>query len=150
MKTQLTSLALAGCVLAAALVFAFNLRANEPAVARVAEHANGLLIERGRYLVDHVGLCADCHTPRGEKGELLSALWLQGAPIGFAPKFPMPWAEAAPPIAGLPSMNDEQALVVLTTGVRPDGSNPRPPMPPYRFSESDARAVIAYLRTLDR
>ncbi|MBI5424207.1 MAG: c-type cytochrome [Opitutae bacterium] len=36
------------------------------------------------------------------------------------------------------------------TGVKPDGSMPRPPMPQFRLSEEDARAVVAYLRALKK
>ena len=106
------------------------------------------LLERGRYLVENVGLCADCHTPRTEKGEFDRARWLLGAALPFAPTVPMPWAPAAPPIAGLPSMDDAQALAFLQTGKRADGSAPRPPMPEFRFDANDASAVIAYLRSL--
>jgi hypothetical protein len=28
-------------------------------------------LERGKYLVDQVAMCEDCHTPRNEKGELI-------------------------------------------------------------------------------
>lgn len=106
------------------------------------------LIARGRYLVEGVGLCADCHTPRNEKGEFVLAHWLRGAPIGFTPSVPMPWAPAAPPIAGLPSMSAEDAVKFLMEGKRPDGTMPRPPMPPYRLSAADARAMVAYLKSL--
>lgn len=105
-------------------------------------------IERGRYLVENVGLCADCHSPRNEKGEFAMDLWLKGAALPFQPTVEMPWSPVAPPIAGLPSMNDAEAVHFLTTGERPDGSRPRPPMPPYRFSQADAVAVTAYLRSL--
>jgi mono/diheme cytochrome c family protein len=101
---------------------------------------------RGRYLVEQVGLCIDCHCPRDEKGEPLPEKWLQGAPIPFNPTIPMPWAAAAPPIAGLPQMSDEQAVHFLQTGELPGGRRPRPPMPPYRMSEQDAKDVVAYLR----
>ncbi len=63
-------------------------------------------LERGRYLVEQVALCGDCHTPHNEKGEPIREKLLQGAPPG------------------------------------------RPPMPQYRFSEEDATAVVAYLRSL--
>jgi hypothetical protein len=36
----------------------------------------------------------------------------------------------------------------LTTGHDVDGMLARPPMPPYRLREDDARAVTAYLRSL--
>jgi mono/diheme cytochrome c family protein len=107
------------------------------------------VLARGRYLVERVGMCADCHSVRNEKGQFVAELWLQGAPLGFAPTVPMPaWASAAPAIAGLPTMTDEQALAFFTSGARPDGSHSRPPMPEYRFERADAEAVVAYLRSL--
>ena len=48
-------------------------------------------------------MCNDCHTPRDEKGQLILAKALQGAPLGVQPIHPMPWADTAPPIAGLPA-----------------------------------------------
>lgn len=107
------------------------------------------LINRGRYLVENIGLCSDCHSPRNERGEFVRERWLQGAPLPFQPLVPMPWAPAAPAIAGLHQMTEQQAMTFLTTGVRPDGSLPRPPMPAFRFAEPDARAVVAYLKSLD-
>ena len=106
--------------------------------------------DRGRYLVEQVGLCKDCHSPRNERGEFLVDRWLQGSMIPFKPTIPMPWAEVSIPIAGLPTLPDDaQAMTFLTTGVLPGGRLPRPPMPPYRFSPEDARDVIAYLRHPD-
>lgn len=103
-------------------------------------------LERGRYLVEHVGLCSDCHSPRDEKGQFVADRWLKGSAIPFQPTVPMPWAPASPQIAGLPSLTDEQAVHFLCTGELPGGRLPRPPMPPYRFSAEDARSVVAYLR----
>lgn len=37
-------------------------------------------IERGRYLVEALGHCAECHTPRNQFGGLDKTRWLQGAP----------------------------------------------------------------------
>lgn len=36
-------------------------------------------VERGRYLVEALGHCAECHTPRGALGGLDTARWLAGA-----------------------------------------------------------------------
>lgn len=105
-------------------------------------------IERGRHLVQDVALCADCHAPRLPTGEFDRARWLQGAPIGFKPTMEMPWTLAAPPLAGLANYTDEQVRRVLTTGVRPDGSAPLPPMPAFHLQAEEADAVIAYLRSL--
>lgn len=106
------------------------------------------LVERGRYLVSGVGLCADCHTPRDAQGRFQTSFWLMGSALGIQPKAEMPWSPVAPPIAGLPSMTREEAVTFLMQGTRPDGSRPRPPMPEYRLNAEDARAVVAYLKSL--
>lgn len=101
---------------------------------------------RGRYLVERVGMCQDCHSPRDETGAYVAERWLTGAPLPFTPTVPMPWAPASKPIAGLPTLDDDQALTFLTRGVLPSGRPALPPMPEYRFSPEDARDIIAYLR----
>lgn len=74
---------------------------------------------------------------------------LEGAPIGFKPLGQVPvWADKAPPIAGLPGWDEAAAFKFFTTGIGPNGTPARPPMPPYRFSRQDAEAVIAYLRAI--
>jgi cytochrome c553 len=96
-------------------------------------------------------LCGDCHTPRLESGEPDMSRSLQGTPTGMTPTVEMPWATIAPPIAGIPGhYSEDQFVAFLQTGVRPDGSRPLPPMPPYRLNEDDARAVAAYIATLPR
>jgi mono/diheme cytochrome c family protein len=106
------------------------------------------LVARGDYLVNGVVLCGDCHTPRGPTGESLTAQALQGGDIGAGPPG---FASYAPPLAGVPANYTEaQFISFLQTGVRPDGSHPRPPMPPYRLNEEDARAVAAYIATVPR
>lgn len=105
--------------------------------------------ERGEYIVKDVGMCADCHTPRDAQGGLIQSAWLHGAPIDFRPLHPMPFAVSAPSIAGLPAgYTPEQLVHFLETGLRPNGSPARPPMPAYRLDPDDARAVVAYLATL--
>ena len=46
-------------------------------------------VERGRYLVEEVAKCAECHTPRNERGELRADAWLRGAPIWIKPVAPI-------------------------------------------------------------
>lgn len=108
------------------------------------------LIERGRYLTFDVAGCIDCHSPRDQNGQFLADRHLTGAVLAFAPTVPMPWAPAAPAIAGLEGYTDEQAVKFLMTGIRPSGVPPLPPMPAYRLNEADAKAVVAYLRSLGR
>ena len=108
-------------------------------------------LERGTYLVERISLCNDCHTPRDDKGQLISSKTLQGTPLGIQPIHPMPWAAVAPGIAGLPAHYSEAAMAAfLETGKRPDGSMANPPMPPYRFTHDDAPSIISYLKTLKR
>ena len=113
-----------------------------------AETKPDALIERGRYLVEGVAGCNDCHSPRNEKGELMEGMHLTGSPLPFAPTVPMPWAPAAPSIAGLPDYTTEQAVKFLMTGERPSNIPPLPPMPAYRLNEEDAKAVVAYVKSL--
>lgn len=106
------------------------------------------LVERGDYLVNSVVLCGDCHTPRLENMAPDETRPLQGSAVPpMGP--PEVFATIAPPIAGRPvNYTEAQFISFLQTGVRPDGSHARPPMPPYRLNEDDARAVAAYIATL--
>jgi mono/diheme cytochrome c family protein len=113
-----------------------------------AQMTGDALVARGDYLVNGVVLCGDGHTPRGPTGEPIAAQALQGADIGAGPPG---FANIAPPLAGIPGhYTQDQFIAFLQTGVRSDGSHPRPPMPPYRLNEEDARAVTAYIATLPR
>ena len=105
-------------------------------------------IQRGKYLVENVGVCAECHTPKTDKGEYDRTQWLQGNVLDFKPDHPMAFAAAAPPIAGMPGFTDAQALKFLETGIDITGKPALAPMPPYRFNHDDAQAVLAYLRSL--
>jgi mono/diheme cytochrome c family protein len=102
---------------------------------------------RGRYLVEHVAMCGDCHSPRDDKGQFAAGRALTGSPLSFQATVPMPWAPVAPPIAGLTTLSDDEAaLRFLTTGAMPGGRQLLPPMPEYRFTPEDAASVLAYLR----
>jgi len=106
-------------------------------------------VERGRYLVEEVAKCTECHTPRKSNGDLDSGAWLQGAPIWIMPVRPIRnWADHAPALAGLPSFTDEQAERVLEKGEGPQGETLRPPMHIYHMKHEDARAIIAYLKSI--
>jgi mono/diheme cytochrome c family protein len=108
-------------------------------------------LQRGAYLVHQVAHCAACHTPRDDNGNPRPDQLLKGAPVPVAaPPYPRwAWAPRAPALAGLPGWSDEEAVDFLKTGIVPrTGRTPRPPMPPFRFNDEDARAVVAYLRSL--
>ena len=107
-------------------------------------------ILRGRYLVDRVAMCVQCHTPRNQTGELLQTRYLQGAPVPVsAPaNFRTDWAYKAPAIAGLPGYTTQEGIKLLMEGVTRDGRTPKAPMPRFRLTRGDAEAIVAYLKSL--
>lgn len=108
-------------------------------------------IARGRYLVENIGMCGDCHTPRGEMGMPDLQRPLAGATLDFRATVPVPdWADASPGIAGPKALGWTRAQLVkyLETGVTPSGKPSRPPMPSVRMKRDDAEAVAAYLASL--
>lgn len=134
---------IAATALIGASTSAFQKRFALPGPATKAE------IERGRYLVEEVAKCAECHTPRKPDGQLDSAAWLNGAPIWIRPVPEIPnWADRAPALAGLPSLTTEQVEKVLQDGTGPNGEPLRPPMQIYHMAPADARAIAAYLKSL--
>ena len=107
------------------------------------------LVARGKYLVDNVGMCSECHTARDAEGNLDNSRYLQGAPTWIAPVHPMTnWAWRAPALAGLEGFTDVQAETVLEQGVGPNGIAIQPPMHVYHMNHADAQAIVAYLRSL--
>jgi len=135
------------CMVGALMLSQFAL----PSEAGFPPDGNSAKIARGEYLTKHVSMCDDCHTLHDAHGAPIKSKHLQGAKIIFSPIEPMPssvWADTAPPIAGLTFLNDQEAVVFFNTGKMPDGKLARVPMPPYRFSKSDAEALTAYLKSL--
>jgi mono/diheme cytochrome c family protein len=105
--------------------------------------------ERGKYLVEEVAKCQECHTPRDDQGNLDMQAWMQGAPIWIQPTRHIEnWADRAPALAGLPSFTDEEMERVLEKGIGPEGEALRPPMHIYHMNPADAKAIIAYLKSL--
>jgi hypothetical protein len=108
------------------------------------------LVARGKYLVEEVAMCQECHTPRDESGLLDRSQWLMGGPAFFRPAVSVrDWAERVPAIAGLPGwQSDADVIYFLENGQRRTGQIPRPPMMQYRLQHGDAVAIVAYLRSL--
>jgi len=106
-------------------------------------------VERGRYLVENVAMCGECHSPRDAEGQPDHARWLAGAPMWFSAAIPESnWAFRAPALAGLGSFTDPDMTMVLEKGLQPTGRPIRPPMHVYHMSHDDAAAIIAYLKSL--
>jgi mono/diheme cytochrome c family protein len=106
-------------------------------------------VERGKYIVNNVAMCPQCHTPRDGNGMLEPRQPLDGAPELFQPPYPDPnWPLKAPRIGGNPPASDQDMIRLLTTGIWTDGKPLRLPMMPFRMNEADAKAVLAYLKSV--
>ncbi len=105
---------------------------------------------RGKYLVENIGMCGDCHTAHNEKGEPIKEQWLKGTLLPFKPSVPIPvWADNSVNIAGLPGWEHDAAVKFLMTGIAYNGLPARPPMPQYRYNQQDAEAIVAYVKSLE-
>jgi mono/diheme cytochrome c family protein len=117
--------------------------------ARKADPARGAAVERGRYIVEQVAMCVECHTPRDADGHLLRERVFKGAPVPVvAPFRGQTWALEAPNIAGMKGYTEETGIRLLSEGISRTGAPPRPPMPPFRMTREDASAVVAYLMSI--
>lgn len=106
-------------------------------------------VARGKYLAENVAMCVQCHTPRNGDGSLDRTRLLQGAPVIWAPANGDPnWPLTAPRIGGTPPASDADMIKLLTTGIWITGQPLRLPMMPFRMNEADAKAVIAYLKSV--
>jgi mono/diheme cytochrome c family protein len=110
-------------------------------------------VERGRYLVEVLGACGNCHTPKGPAGDLPDQHLAGGFII--AEKFGTAVSPnlTPDPDTGLGRWSDEEIIRAIREGKRRDGRTLGPPMPyaQYRaLSDTDARAIVAYLRTVRR
>ncbi len=136
----------------ASLLFSRETHAQAPsktAKASTAAPATQSQIDHGRYLVEDVGMCEECHTPRDDSGNLDESRRLQGAAIWITPVHPTTnWAMRAPALAGFPGFSEAQGEQILENGIGPNGLAIQPPMHIYHMTPADAQAVIAYLRSL--
>jgi mono/diheme cytochrome c family protein len=107
------------------------------------------LYQRGKYLVETIAACGNCHTPVGPKGPIMARAFSGGPPLpgkgfkAFATNI-TPDKET-----GIGKWTDAQIIRAIREGVRPDGSIVRPPMPIElyrRMSDRDVKAIVAYLR----
>ena len=104
-------------------------------------------LERGRYLVEALGHCGECHTPRTSLGGMDRDRWLAGAPNpsgkGTIPNITsgkLDWSEA-------------DLLAYFTTGFTPDFDTAGGAMVEVienlkQLPEDDLKAIVAYLKAV--
>jgi hypothetical protein len=127
---------------------ALNQAAPKPASQKATSHQTGD-VARGKYIVEEVAMCGECHTPRDASGNLIEERDLQGAPTWIAPVHPdHNWAWNAPTIAGFAGYSDADAVNILEKGIGANGQPIQRPMHIYHMSHEDQLAVVAYLKSL--
>ncbi len=107
-------------------------------------------IEHGRYIVENIAMCAECHSPRDDKGEIIKEMLFMGAPIPVQPPpWASDWALRAPRNRTLPGYTEELGIRLLTQGaIDRNGKQLRPPMPRFHMTRQDAADVVAYMKSL--
>lgn len=109
-------------------------------------------VERGRYLVEHVSLCGDCHTPRNFMGVPNRSLYLAGAKNG-------PLGQEIPNITpdketGIGEWSRSDIAGLLLTGTKPDLDNVQGLMEEVieagfkNMTREDALAIADYLKSI--
>jgi mono/diheme cytochrome c family protein len=114
-------------------------------------------VERGRYLVDHVAICGDCHTPRNSIGVPQNSLYMAGAtqkigPLGEAVSNITPDKET-----GIGDWRRQDIAELLLTAIKPDADNVQGLMyeviqgTPHGYKDmkkEDALAIADYLKSI--
>ena len=131
---------------ALALLAVVGIAAQQPTTSSAAPAGN---LEHGRYLVERVVMCYECHSTRDAQGNIVPGTRFHGGPMPVRPSVSTDWPTQIPRIAGLAGYSDAEAIRLLTQGaIKRDGTQLRYPMPRFHMSPQDAADVIAYLRTL--
>lgn len=109
-------------------------------------------VERGRYIVEVIAACGNCHTPNGPDGKDMSRKLAGGMHITDGGIDAWATNITQDRETGIGAWSDEQIIRAIREGIRPDGSLIGPIMPInlYRqISDVDVRAIVAYLRTVE-
>ena len=97
------------------------------------------LLERGKYLMDSIVACGNCHGRNLAGGMVFDEQPFKAYASNITPD----------PGTGIGKWTDAQLAKAIREGIRPDGSVIGPPMPVmfYRgLADEDLRAIVAYLR----
>lgn len=106
-------------------------------------------VDRGKYLVEGIAGCGNCHTPMGPNGPVMDAN-LSGRLVEENPAFKA-IAPNITPASRIADWSDGDLARAIREGLRPDGSLIGPPMPfaMYRgLSDDDVMSMVLYLRTI--
>ena len=107
-------------------------------------------LERGKYLVEGILTCGNCHTPRGPGGALDTTKRHAGGPqVWETAQYKVRPSNITPDKeTGIGDWTAEQIKAAIRDGRRPSGEQVSPQMPYgfYKiFAPADVDAVVAYL-----
>jgi mono/diheme cytochrome c family protein len=109
-------------------------------------------LERGRYLVNGILGCGNCHTPQGPQGLFMDRELSGGSQVFDEPVFKVKGSNITPDReTGIGAWSATDIKRALTQGMRPNGVPLAPIMPVtfYKaFTPGDLDAVVAYLRSV--
>ena len=107
-------------------------------------------LERGKYLMESIVACGNCHMARGPQGQPLPEKGLSGGMLFDEAPFKAYASNITPdPETGIGKWTDAQLAKAIREGIRPDRTVIGPPMPMefYRhLSDDDLASIIAYVR----
>jgi mono/diheme cytochrome c family protein len=126
------------------------------AAALVAAAAGSALaqtgVERGKYLVNTIMTCQNCHTPKGERGVPVFERDLSSGLSWDEPPFKVTASNITQDKeTGIGSWTDDQVRTALRKGERPNGVHLAAIMPSDFYeilTPGDLDAIVAYLRTV--
>jgi mono/diheme cytochrome c family protein len=108
-------------------------------------------LDRGNYLMNSIVACGNCHTPQTPQGPVAGKELAGGTKIEEAFGVAHVPNITFDPETGIGKWTDQQVIVAIREGKRPDGTIIGPPMPIelYRsLSDEDVHAILAYMRAV--
>lgn len=108
------------------------------------------VLRRGAYLVDHLGHCGECHTPRNVAFDMQDDQYLAGATLDgwLAPNL------TPDPLTGIGGWADQEIIEYLRVGTAGNVVQAAGPMGQFvqhstsHLDDADLAAMVAYLRTI--
>jgi len=111
------------------------------------------LIARGSYLVNGPAACGNCHTRKNPDLSPQNGMFLAGGERFDTPVFTAYSRNLTPDKdSGIGTWTDAQIIRAMREGVTKEGEILGPPMPVptyHNMSDDDAKAIVAYLRTVN-
>lgn len=106
----------------------------------------------GAYLATAMG-CHDCHTPGALFGKPDFQRTLAGSELGWSGPWGVSYASnlTPDPVTGIGAWTEDQIVLALRTGKRPDGTDLRPPMPwpnAATLTNRDVHSLAKYLKSI--